>query len=183
MAENGDTTRVRAVLQQFQDGYTRRDLSQLDQFMALFVPAEGAELIGIGASARGANEWFQGLEQIREIVESDWRYWGAVHIDVEGAKITVLDDTAWLSTTGQLVQTQTHDEALVFYVQQMKDLLADEALDLDGRLMEATHFGLRRLRERHKGPGHSWPFVFTAVLVRSEDSWRFHTIHWSMPVD
>jgi hypothetical protein len=49
--------------------------------------------------------------------------------------------------------------------------------------MEATHFGMRRLRERHKGEGHSWPFVLTAVLVRSDDGWRFHTIHWSMPVD
>lgn len=174
---------VRTVLQRFQDGYTARDLAELDEFMGLFVPVEHAELIGIGASVRGANEWFQGIEQIREIVESDWRYWGDVHIDVEGAKITVWGDAAWLSTTSDLVQTQTFDEALVFYVQQMKDLLEDEAVDLDSRLMEATHFGVRRLRERHKGQGHSWPFVFTAVLVQSEDSWRFHTIHWSMPVD
>lgn len=183
MPQNIDITEVLRTLQQFQAGYTARDLSQLDAFMDLFVPGEDAELIGIGASVRGANEWFQGVEQIREIIESDWRYWGDVHIDVPGAKVTVLGDAAWLSTTGDLVQTQTFDEALVFYVQQMRDLLDDEVMDLDGRLVEATHFGVRRLRERHKGLGHAWPFVFTAILIKSDGVWRFHTIHWSMPVD
>ena len=174
---------VRHALQRFQDGYTARDTSRLDEFMGLFVQGDEAELIGIGASVRGGNEWFQGLEPIHEIVESDWQYWGQVNIDVAGAKITVVGDVAWLSTTGKLVQTQHFGEALVFYVKQMKELLEDADADLDERLMEATHFGMRRLRERHKGEGHSWPFVFTAVLVRDEDAWRFHTIHWSMPVD
>jgi hypothetical protein len=183
MEANDATSEVRHVLQRFQDGYTDRDTSRLNEFMDLFVQSDEAELIGIGASVRGGNEWFQGPEAIREIVESDWQYWGRVSIDVDGAKITVLGDAAWLSATGELVQTQSFDEALVFYVKQMKELLEDEDADLDERLMEATHFGMRRLRERHKGEGHSWRFVFTAVLVRDEGVWRFHTIHWSMPVD
>jgi hypothetical protein len=155
----------------------------LDRFMDLFVPSDEAELIGIGASVRGGREWFEGPEPIREIIESDWTYWGDVTLDVEGAKITVHGDVAWLSTSGELVQTTSFDQALAFYLDQMKELLGDENVDLDERLMEATHFGMRRLRERHKGVGHSWPFVFTAVLVRWEGDWRFHTIHWSMPVD
>jgi len=42
---------------------------------------------------------------------------------------------------------------------------------------------MRRLWERGKGIGYSWTFVFTAVLIRIEGDWRFHSIHWSMPVD
>lgn len=174
---------VRDVLHRFQDGYTARNLSELDEFMTLFDQNGDAELIGVGASVRGGNEWFQGLEQIREIVASDWSYWGDVSIDVAGAKITTSGDVAWLSTSGELLQTQRFDEALGFYLDQMKDMLEDERLDMDGRLMEATHFGMRRLRERHLGEGHTWPFVFTAVLMRDSGDWRFHTIHWSMPVD
>ncbi len=49
--------------------------------------------------------------------------------------------------------------------------------------MEATHYGIRRMYERSKGLGHSWPFTFTAVLVKIGGAWRFHTIHWSMPVE
>lgn len=35
---------IRALLRTFQDGYTRRDLSQVDAFMDLFTP--DAEVIG-----------------------------------------------------------------------------------------------------------------------------------------
>jgi len=174
---------VRKVLRRFQDGYTMRDLAKLDDFMGLFIESDEAELIGIGASMRGGQEWFQGLASIREIIESDWTYWGDVIIDVEGAKINSIDNVAWLSTSGKLVQTQAFDDALGFYVRQMKELLENDEVELNERLMEATHFGVRRLREQQKGVGHSWPFVFTAVLVRDESDWRFHTIHWSMPVD
>jgi len=181
--DNEATDEGVSALQRFQDGYTTRDVSRLDEFMALFVPGLEAELIGIGASVRKGSEWFQGLDEIKDIIKSDWQYWGDVRIDVENARITMHGDVAWLSTSGELVQTSHHDEALGFYLKQMKDLLESERLDLDGRLMEAPHFGMRRLRERHLGEGHCWGFVFTAVLVKNENKWQFHTVHWAMPVD
>jgi len=174
---------VRQSLAKFQEGYTARDVAKLDEFMQLFVQGEEAELIGIGAVTRGGNEWFQGLSAIREIVESDWLYWGDVIFDVDGARITVRDETAWLSTTGKLVTTQERDKALEFYLRNMKELLEQEEASLDERLMEATHYGMRRLRERQKGLGFGWPFVFTAVLVKDRGEWRFHSLHWAMPVD
>jgi len=176
-------TAVRAVLRRFQEGYQTRDLTELDAFMDLFVSGDQAELIGIGATERGGYEWFQGSEAIRGVIESDWTYWGDVTIDIEGARISVSREVSWLSTTGWLRQTQTFDQALRFYLEQMKGLLDNTALGPDDRLMEATHYGLRRLRERDKGQGYAWPFVLTAVLVRERDGWRFHTLHWSMPVD
>lgn len=176
---------VRRVLQLFQDGYLARDVTQLDDFMGLFVPGDDIELIGIGASARNQNEWFQGPQRIREIVESDWRYWGDVRLDVADAKITVLGDAAWLSTTGAILQTDhiRSDEVTGFFVTSMKELLDRETLSPGSKLMEATHYGLRRLRERAIPAGYRWPFVFTAVLMRLDETWRFHTIHWAMPVD
>ena len=177
------TDQVRQALQRFQDGYTARDVSKLDAFMDLIVPGDQTEMIGIGAAERGAMEWYQGSENVREFVESDWTYWGDVQLDVAGAQITVCGDAAWLSTSGTVTQTQAFDQALTLYLEHMRDLLSDQDADPDDRLVEATHYGIRRLRERHKGLGHSWPFVFTAVLVRSDGEWRFHTTHWSMPVD
>lgn len=99
MSTHDEITQVRAVLQKFQDGYTTRDKSKLDEFMELFALTDEIELIGVGASERGSNEWFNGRAAIREIIEGDWTYWGAVDIDVAGAKITVSDETAWFSTT------------------------------------------------------------------------------------
>jgi hypothetical protein len=174
---------VRAVLQQFQDGYSARDVTKLDEFMRLFAPDEDIELIGIGAAKRAANEWFVGQAAIRDIVEGDWTYWGDVTLDIAGAQIHVRGEVAWLTTTGALTRTQAFDKALPQYLQQMKALLENAEFDPDTQLMEATHFGMRRLRERSKGIGYSWPFTFVAVLIRSDGAWRFHTIHWSVPVD
>lgn len=179
------TAEVRQVLERFQEGYTQRDVAQLDAFMQLFVAGDESELIGIGAYARNQNEWFQGAERIREIIESDWQYWGDVRLDVKEAKISVLDRVAWLSTTGAILQTDhIHgDEVTGFSLQQMKEILDNPDLSPKARLVEAAHFGIRRWREREKPAGHPWPFTFTAVLVRQDEQWRFHSIHWSMPVD
>jgi hypothetical protein len=53
--------------------------------MDLFLQSDEIELIGIGASMRGGNEWFQGVEAVKSIIEGDWEYWGDVILDVEGA--------------------------------------------------------------------------------------------------
>lgn len=174
---------VRSALQKFQDGYIARDVTKLDDFMQLFVQDEGIEMIGIGASKRAENEWFEGLERIRYIVEGDWTYWGDVKLDVDGAKITVQGDAAWLSTTGTVTQTETFDKAIQLHLDDMKAILDKDELSADEKLIEATHYGMRRLRERSKGIGYSWPFTFTAVLTKDGQNWKFHTIHWAMPVD
>ena len=48
---NADTE-IQQVLQNFQDGYTERNVAKLDDFMKLFVHGDDTELIGIGAYAR-----------------------------------------------------------------------------------------------------------------------------------
>ena len=183
MKERSDTEEVRNVLQQFQNGYKERNIEKLDEFVSLFVQHEDSELIGIGAFERGGIEWFEGVDKIREIIQSDWEYWGDVVIDVEGAKISVKGDVAWMTTTGTLEQTDTFDKALPQYLDQMKMIIEDKDKDADEKLLEASHFGVRRLRERLKGKGYRWPFVISAILVREGKQWRFHMIHWSMPVD
>ena len=46
-----------------------RDKSKLDEFMEVFAPIDLIELIGVGASERGDNEWFNGQAAIRDIIE------------------------------------------------------------------------------------------------------------------
>lgn len=181
-----DTTAVkeiRKILEKFQHGYIKRDLEKLDQFLTLFAQDSDIELIGIGAFERGGIEWFEGIDKVKEIIKSDWEYWGNVEIDVAGAKISTKGDVGWVTTTGTLEQTDTFDKALPHYLDQMKNILDGADKDADEKLIEASHFGVRRLRERLKGVGYKWPFVISAVLTKNETVWQFHTIHWSMPVD
>ena len=183
MSIQSEIQEVRSVLQNFQDGYITRDKSKLDEFMKLFAPTNAIELIGVGASERGGNEWFNGHASIRDIIDGDWTYWGAVDIDVDGTQVTVSGETAWFSATGTLTSGDEYEEAYPFYLEQMCDLLMDESKSLYDRLTDATHFGVRRLRDRMRGKGAKWPFVITAVLVKTDGKWGFHTIHWSFPAE
>lgn len=88
-----------------------------------------------------------------------------------GAKISIKGDVAWVTTTGTLEQTETFDEALPHYLDQMKEIIEEENKDADEILLEASHFGVRRLRERLKGRGYKWPFVISAILTKEETQW------------
>ena len=99
--------------------------------MQLFAPNDEIEMIGIGAAKRAATEWFEGHSRIREIVENDWLYWGDVRLDVDGAKITLNGETAWLSTTGTVTQTQAFDTAIEFHLNDMKAIFDQEGLSAD----------------------------------------------------
>jgi hypothetical protein len=177
---------VREVLEHFQDLYLARDAGRLDEAMRLFVDNDDVEMIGIGAQKRGGPEWFQGRQQIREIIAGDWQYWGEVHFDVPNARITLKNETAWLTTGGKLIQTVEHAEAMEQYLQQMREMLDamhGSHAKAEAVMMEVIHFGLRRLREWSLGSGYAWPLVFSAVFVREHEAWKFHTLHWAMPVD
>lgn len=178
-----DESEVLQTLQKFQDGYRSRDTAKLDEIMQLFEEDERIELIGIGASKRGGAEWFEGTNQVREIIEGDWKYWGDVSFDVAGAKVTIHGDVAWLSTTGTVTQTQDFDTAIQYHLEDMKAFFDREDLSVEEKIMEATHYGMRRLRERSKGVGFEWPFTLTAVLIKKGGEWHFHSLHWAMPVD
>jgi hypothetical protein len=177
---------VRNVFRTFQDYYIARNDKNLDAAMDLFLDSDDIEMIGIGAQQRGGNEWFQGKNQIRDIIAGDWQYWGDVRFDMDSLKITIQSDAAWLTATGKVVQTGAHADAMGQYLQQMKEMLAvpeEGEVNADSAMMEAVHYGIRRLRERAKGEGCAWPLVFSAVLIQVGCEWKFHTLHWAMPVD
>lgn len=183
--DNALQAEVRDVLRKLQEGYIARDVNMLDHFMKLFLDDPSIELIGIGASKRSAAEWFQGPAAIREIIESDWTYWGNVMLDVPEANIHVSGDTAWVSTTGVVLQTDDlqREEVVTGVLHQIQEILADQNRSPQERLIDADHFSHARVFERTKPFGYRWPFVFTSVLCKDAGAWKFHTIHWSMPVE
>jgi hypothetical protein len=171
---------VRAVLQAFQDGYTGRDPEEVDAFMDLFVSDDVLEVIGTGAESRGDDEWCMGSGATRRLVESDWRYWGDLRLDIAGARIHVHGDAAWLATEGtvteQIEPRANYDEYVAF---------AREILDQDRtsemKLLELVRTGAHALFESAQGDTYIWPLRFTAVLVRRAGSWRFHQMQFSYP--
>ena len=78
----------------FQEGYTRRDVSEAEAFSArLFSP----DILILGTLP---DEVFIGLEQAKVLVESDWRAWGDCKFLMENAQISAAGQAAWFSTVG-----------------------------------------------------------------------------------
>lgn len=174
--------KIMETLRTLEEGYEKRNADNIDNFMNLFSNEKDVQMLGIGATEPGAYEWFKGREEIREIILSDWTYWGKVNFRFDLLQLKEKSGIAWFTLPATLEQLDTNEEAWEFYAGQMKELLEDESLSPHDRMFEAAHFGIRRVREKNLGTGHEFKMVISGVLVE-EDVWRFHTLHWSMPVD
>lgn len=173
---------IKAVFDALVDGYTRSPKDEIDDFMDLISDKADVQMIGIGATKPGAYEWFTGKEEIKEIIISDWTFWGDVHFDLSSLRVSEMNDVAWFSLCATLAQTEMSEETWAFFAGQMKEILEDESMSAHDRMFEAAHKGIRRVREKNLGVGHPFEMVITGTLVK-EDKWRFHMLHWSMPVE
>ena len=89
---------VLSSLREFQSGYSKRDIRQLDAFMQrLFPKDQSTRIIGTDIG-----EWRSGYESVSHFVHDDWVDWGNVRLSVDDAVINSAGETAWLATTGEV---------------------------------------------------------------------------------
>lgn len=169
---------VRAVLQRFQDGYTRRDVSQVEAFMRLF--ADDAEVIGTNGLRPGIGEWYLDRAGARELVEGDWQSWGDLRLDVAGAHIQVRGDVAWLTASATVTMTIRAEESYEGYLQRIKSVIDDQVdLSAEEKLLDILRGGTNTLYELRRGEQFVWPLRFTAVLAQQAGDWRFQQMQFS----
>ena len=92
-----DSTRkeITDQLNKFQDGYSKRDTSQVDTFMESLYSMENILILGTMPG-----EVFSGYERAASLVRSDWESWGDCKFNVDSANISSMGDVAWFSTRG-----------------------------------------------------------------------------------
>lgn len=174
--------KIMETFKAFEEGYVKRNADDIDTFMALFSDEDDVQMLGISATEPGEYEWFKSKEAIREIVLSDWTHWGKVNFRFDLLQISEKNGVAWFTLPASLEQLDANEESWGFYAEQMKKLLENKDMSAHDRMFEAAHFGIRRVREKNLGAGYEFKMVISGVLVE-EDIWKFHTLHWSMPVD
>jgi len=178
-AESQDVIRVRLTLERFQHAYTLRDPDRLDQFLELFAPHD-VEVIGTNAAFAGEGEWCLDLEAVRNLVRSDWEIWGDLELDIDGARIHVLGDVAWVSAWGTVSSLESPGETFADSVDRIRWVLDQEVSDED-RVLSIARETMDTLIEAQRGTLYIWPLRFTAVLTRRGERWVFRQIHFSFP--
>jgi hypothetical protein len=94
---------IRALLQAFQDGYVRRDGTQVERFMKLFTG--DAEVIGTNGVRPGEGEWYLDRASARELVEGDWQGWGDLRLDWDSLSIRRHGFVGWVAAAATVTET------------------------------------------------------------------------------
>lgn len=188
---------VRSVLEEYRALYAARDVSRLDELMALFAPGDEPEMVGTEATTRGDADWALGAEAVRALTQWDWHWWWDVDLDVAAARISVSGDVAWASVPGGLLASESalrgvEELALATTVPRLRDLLegvsggspaAAGGDSLERRLDEVSRLAAARARELRAPSGERRGMTLTAVLVRRDDRWLLHTTHWAIAAE
>lgn len=94
-APEGVRSEILEQLRRFQEGYTQRDLDQVEPFVAeLF---SGEEVLVLGTMP---DEVYAGQEKVSDLVYADWNAWGDCTFLMENAHISAAGEAAWISTAG-----------------------------------------------------------------------------------
>jgi len=177
--ETVEISQIRALFQKFQDGYTRRDLANLDAIMDLFVDDEAVEVIGTNALVPGEGEWCLGRTAVRELVAGDWEGWGDVVYDVDQARIHVMGDVGWLAATGRVTDTITEEERYSGFLDTVKSMLEEQDKTMQEKTLDIVTLGNDIVLGLPLSETFVWPLRFTAVVVKQAAEWRFHQMQFS----
>ena len=169
---------IRSLLQTFQDGYTRRDITQLDAFMELFTP--NAEVIGTNGVKPGKDEWYTNRDSARNLVEGDWNWWGNLSLDVDSASIQVFDNVGCIAATATVTKTMG-PESYASFLESIKTYIETSSLPAEQKLRFILRGGTNILYELGRGDKFVWALRFTAVVVRGVGGWKFAQVNFSFP--
>jgi ketosteroid isomerase-like protein len=169
---------IRSLMQTFQDGYTRRDLSQVDSFMELFT--KDAEVVGTNGIKPGMDEWYTDRTSARELVAGDWEGWGDLRLDLDSMSIHSRGDVGWVAATAT-VTTKIGEDNYASYLEFVKSLIETSELSAEQKLLHILRGGTNTVYELRRGENFIWALRFTAVVVREAEDWKFAQMNFSFP--
>ncbi|WP_291574300.1 nuclear transport factor 2 family protein [Clostridium sp. UBA4548] len=165
---------VRKKLQVFQDGYIKRDVNYVDEYMKeVFLLNE--DLIVIGTDA---DELCLGVDAARGIVESDWKYWGDFKFNVDNALISVNGDVAYFTTKAFLERNIT-DKTMLGWINSSNKYTFSSEEAPKHKLLEALNDTIGYMYEMEKGEAFIVPMRFSGVLVRKDGKWLIQHLQYS----
>jgi hypothetical protein len=169
---------IRSLMQTFQDGYTRRDVSQADAFMEVFT--EDAEVIGTNGVRPGKDEWYMDRASARELVAGDWEGWGDVRLDLESMSIHSRGEVGWIAASATVTQI-IGEENYQSYLDFVKKYLERTDVSAEQKLLHILRGGTNTVYELRRGEKFVWALRFTAVVVHEVDGWKFAQMNFSFP--
>lgn len=169
---------VRSILEKFQQGYTERNLENVDSFTKeLFVNSDDTKILGTSTG-----EICLGFEEVKELINDDWEGWGDLKIDCENAHISIDGNVAWFSTNGTVKYNFEHTpERYDSYVDYIKTHAEDKELTPKQKITFINWVLTLNYHQRdEKVREYFWPMAISGVLVKEGANWKFAHLQYSM---
>lgn len=172
-------TEVNEVLETFQQFYTEKNLTQLDDFVETsFSLKDGFSILG-----SGMNQWCSNIDDTKALIKSHFanenNYWKEIDFKFEDAKVFANENVAWVVSIGNIRNTLSEDDQIEETINKVKNILVREETSKENAL-DAARTIARTLREINKGENYVWPFRFTCVLIKENGTWKFHQMQFSL---
>ncbi|WP_105617293.1 nuclear transport factor 2 family protein [Vallitalea okinawensis] len=179
LVNHKDIQEVREVLKKFQEGYTNRNTDTLDSYMDdIFVNDDSMITVGTSRS-----EWCFGVHDLKNLVESDWKYWGDLVVNFEKAKINSKGSVSWF-LADCTINWEDDD-----YNEWCNDLVADYFED-NGRFINykpksklaMLNLQMAFIQQSKEHLGCNMPIRLSGGLIKRENQWLIHKLHFSAPM-
>jgi hypothetical protein len=97
LGNSPDSVRMEIIdqLRKFQDGYSKRDPKDIDNFMQSLYSKNNILILGTMPK-----EVYKGYKNSARLVKSDWESWGDCKFAIDSANISSSGSTAWFSIKG-----------------------------------------------------------------------------------
>ena len=174
-------------LQYFQEGYRKRDDSQVENYVKELVD-EHIQIIGTNGVYPGELEFTSGSKAAIELFRSDWKYWGDLELYLDHAEISVEENSAWATVFSTVTVDSRNDKALNF--EEIKPRVLEDIKNVADMKKERSTLALHQiikeaiavLHEFQIGDLFIWPLRISFGFVKKLKKWKIKQIHFSYPV-
>ncbi len=169
---------VKKVLGDFQELYKNKDIKRVDNY----VDEEFSSREGLAVLGSSMGQWCFNTEDIKTLIKSHFasenNYWKDINFKFQEAKIFADENVAWVVSIGVIKNTITEDEYIENTIKKVKELLDREDRSKVDALKAASQMA-NTLRQIEKGENYIWPVRFTCVLIKENQTWKFHQMQFS----
>lgn len=169
---------VKEVLGGLQELYKEKDMRKINNYVnKVFSSKDG--LVVFGSSME---QWCFNTDDIKTLINShlanENNYWKDINFKFEEAKVFANENVAWVVSIGIIKNTIPEDKHIKDTIEKVKEILGGEKKCKTSALKVASKMA-NTLRQAEYGENYTWPFRFTCVLIKENDTWKFHQMQFS----
>ena len=175
------------VLNKFQEGYTKRDLSNVKKWTQEIM-TDDIYFIGTNGVYHHTGEWQVGIDKAEKMFGSDWERWGVFKADIKNSDIRVLSDnigmvafTAVVTKSPENGFGRTNEENMKRSLKRLSSLDKNTAKLTKLKLYTAIWDIGTVLKHTELGETFNWPVRITMTIVKKKGNWKINHAHFSYP--